>query len=335
MTDDIDKILEKLKQSLTGEREHDLEQIRRYAAGLGSSPKDIAILSALGYLAAQRFPDIEAASVSEQLGTAMQLFHEKLERAQELAKARKFVEAEQAYREFIADISIDDIEDQRRLSFNHPFEEMIFRAHDKDSRPIVRISNLPQVVFYQYGTILLELAKYDEAKAALINCQKLNPVDVRPLFELAEIAKLEQDFDEVERLMAIAHSRIFTRKDLAKYYRSQAFIANMRKQFRLAVAMVYISLDYDESPIARAQLNALAKIKGIKLSKPKVDESRKLVEGTKIQLGPSEAIVDLALHIGQTTKMVHPSISHMAYSIAYDMTHYKPLLNELSRPSRG
>lgn len=331
MTEEIEKILEELKSRLTGERKHDLELIKRHAASLGTSAKDMAILSALGYLAAQRFPDKEVAAVSEQLGTAMQLFHEKLERAQALAKARKFKEAELAYREFIADISVEEIEDQRRLSFNHPFEEMLFRAHDKDSRPFERISNLGEVVFYQYGTILLELARYDEAKKALENCQKLNPVDVRPLFERAEIAKIEQDFDEVQRLMEIAHSRIFTRKDLAKYYRNQAFVAHMRENLRLSVAMVYVSLDYEDSPIARAQLNALAKIRGLDLSKPDVDETRQLVKASKIQLGPSESVVNLALHIGQTTKLVHPTISRMAYSIAYDMTQYKPLLKELSQ----
>ncbi|MCL2325976.1 MAG: hypothetical protein FWC40_05700 [Proteobacteria bacterium] len=329
--EELKQTLDGLKARFTDDKEHNLQILRDFCATLSDSPEDMAALSAIAHFAAAEYPDADVQALTEKLSQAITDFHNKLTQAQMLAKERNFEAAASLFAEITGDLTPKDDPKQRRLAFSHPFEEMLFRAQDKDPRPIVRVSNLSQVIFYQYGTILLELRRLEDARTAFNHCLTLNPIDVRAMFELGEIAKLEQDFDGLRALMVRAHPLIFTRHMLARYYRNQAFLANFEAKMSLAVAMVYVSLDYEESPLARAQLNALAKIKGVNLTRPKTDDVKALVQGTDIVLGPSETVYHLALSIAQSTRKQHPQIAKMALSIAYDITHYQPLLKEIAQ----
>ena len=326
----IRKVIESLKAQFNQDKEHDMKIVREYCETLTDSSQDQAILAAVARFAAHEYPDAEANQRAEKLGLAISEFHERIDELQKMAAERRFEEAAAGYAEILGEMDPVELDDRRLMSFNQPFEELLFRMRDKDGRPIVRISNLAEILYYQYASILFELRRYADAREQLEKCLKLDPVDMRVYFELAELAKLDQNFELVSELMAKVHPLIFTRRGLARYYRTQAFIENMRGNFRLAVAMVYVSLDYEESPVARAQLNALAKIKGTDLSRPKVEEVQALVQGTNIVLGPDQDVYGLAIAIGGRARVQNPGLARMAFAIAYDITHYKPLLRELA-----
>ncbi len=328
---EIDNVINHLKSQFNQDQEHDMQIIREYCETLTDSPEDQTILAAVARFASIEYPNAEANQKAAKLGEAIKDFHERVIALQKMAAERKFEEAAAGLAEILDGMNPVELEDRRLMTFNQPFEEMLFRARDTDSRPIVRISNLPEILYYQYATILFELKRYTEAREQLEKCIKLNPCDARAYFELAEVAKVEQNFDEVEEIMAKVHPILFTRRALARYYRTMAFVENMRSNFRRAVAMIYVSLDYEDTPIARAQLNALAKVKGTDLSRPRVDEVRQLVEGTKIVLGPNQQVYDLAVSVGAETRQRSPELARMAFFIAYDITHYQPLLRELAK----
>jgi len=328
---EIDNVINNLKSKFNQDKEHDMQVIRDYCENLTDSPEDQTILAAVARFASVEYPDAEANQKAAKLGEAVKQFHERIVELQKLAADKKFEEAAAGLAEILGGMNPVELDDRRLMTFNQPFEEMLFRARDTDSKPIVRISNLPEILYYQYATILFELKRYDEAREQLNKCIKLNPCDARAYFELAEIAKIDQNFDEVADLMAKVHPILFTRRALARYYRTLAFVENMRGNFRRAVAMIYVSIDYEDTPIARAQLNALAKVKGTDLSRPSIDDVRKLIEGTNIVLGPNQQVYELAVSVGAQARQRNPELARMAFFIAYDITHYKPLLRELAR----
>ena len=328
---DINAITAELKAQFNGQREHDLQIIRDYCEKLSDSPADQAILAAIARFSLTEYPDPEAIKKAQKLGEAIKQFDARVTELQKMAAEKKFEEAAKGFEEILSGMVPVETEDTRYLSFSHPFESFLFNAYNQDKRKVVQISNLPEVLYYQYATILFELKRFDEAKTQLEFCLKLNPANVRARFELVEIAKVNQDLEEVRRLLLEVHPYIFTRSALARYYRNQAYLANLEGKFRLAVAMVYVSLDYEESPIARAQLNALAKVKGTDLSRPKIDEVQTLIQDTGIFLGPSKNVYDLAIEIGGRMREKNPDIARMAFIIAYEITHYKPLLRDLAR----
>lgn len=328
---DIHAIIHQLKAQFNQDRAHDLQVIRDYCETLTDSPEDQAILAAVARFSLTEYPDPEAIQKAEKLGQAIKQFDARVTELQKMAAAKKFEEAAAGFAEILQDMDPIETEDKRFLSFNHPFESILFQARNRDKRTVVQISNLPEILYYQYATILFELKRFDEAREQLKKCLKLNPCNARAYFELAEVEKASQNLEEVRRLTAEVHPYIYTRPQLAHYYRNQAFLANMDGKFRLAVAMVYVSLDYEEHAIARAQLNALAKVKGTDLSRPKTEEIQKLIQDTDIQLGPNKDVYGIALEVGAKMRERNPDLARMCFIIAYDMTHYKPILRDLAR----
>jgi tetratricopeptide (TPR) repeat protein len=326
----INEIIQSLEAQFNGDTEHDIEIIRSYIRTLEKSEESQAIVIALGRYSAEKFPDAEVVKNAKKIEEAFKTFHEKVQKAQECLKNKDFEGAAAIFREIIAEVKPPKDEEKRYMAFSHPFEEMLTRASTPDDkRPIERISVLPATLYYQLGLALFELKNYDEAKVAFDDAIALNPVSVVPYFELIQIAKIQNDFAEVRRLLSKIHPYIYTRHHLARFYREHAGLAMIEKNYELAIALVYISIDYEDAPPARAQLNALAKNRGVDLSKPKADTIKERLKAAEIPVGPNAAVYELAIGIGNTLKKTSPMAAKMAYAIAYDLTHYKPLLKEL------
>lgn len=326
----IKQVIQSLEAQFNGNTEHDVDIIRTYIRSLEKSDENQAIVIALGHYAAEKFPDDETVKNVKKIEEAFKLFHEKALKAQTALKNKDFKAAIDIFSEIIADVKPPQNEEKRYMAFNHPFEEMLARAaSNEDKRPIERISTLPATLYQQLSLAHFELKQYDEAKIALNHAIQLNPVNVAPYFELIQIAKLQNDFDEVKKLLNTIYPFIYTRHHLAKYYREHAGLAMIQKNYELAVALVYISLDYEDAPTARAQLNALAKNRGVNLAKPKAESIKEQLHHAEIPVGPNPAVYELAISIGNALKKTSPIAAKMAYAIAYDLTHYEPLLKEL------
>lgn len=329
MAENINEIIAELEKQFNGDINHDVEILRSYCRSLERSEENLAIVTAIGHYAAEKFPDADAVKEAKKFEETFAHFQELIDQARECMKEKKFDEAAEKFREVIGDVKPPSDPEKYYCSFNHPFEEMLFRSGYKEGKTVERISTLPETLYFQLGFALFEQKKYDEAKEAWKNSLKLNPVCVRTMLELVNLAKIQEDYEEVRRLLNEMHPMLFTRAMLARFYREHAGLAMIEEKFDLASSLIYLSIDYEDSPQARAQLNALAKHRGVDLSKPKVDTVKQRLTEAKIQIGPSESVVDLAIYIGKQMRRPYPEIAKMAFAIAYDITHYEPLLKEL------
>ena len=328
--DQIQEIIASLEKQFNGDQAHDIEIVREYCRNLPQSEDSLRTVSALGRYAAEKFPDEPMVKDAKKIEEALTGFMDKIHQAQECLRDKKYDEAIKGFDEVIGDIRPPKVEGKRHFSFSHPFEEMLLRATTKDLGPIERISPLPEVLYYQKGVCCFELKRYDEAREAYQNALELNPVNVRTWFEIAQIDKIEGKYEDLRALLLKVHPMLFTRNMLARFYREEAGLAMIEEKYDLAVSLVYVSLDYEDTPQARAQLNALAKHRGVDLSKPTADGVKRRLEDAKIPVGPAPIVYKLAIDIGNAMKKEHPEIAKMAYAIAYDVTHYEPLLKELN-----
>ncbi|MBQ9242511.1 MAG: tetratricopeptide repeat protein [Proteobacteria bacterium] len=328
--DQFQDIISSLEKQFNGDQAHDIEIVREYCRNLPQSEESLRIVTALGRYAAEKFPDEPMVKDAHKIEEALTGFMDKIHHAQDCLREKKYEEALAGFEEVIADVKPPKVEGKRQYSFSHPFEEMILRASSRDNSPIERISPLPEVLYYQKGVCCFEMKRYAEAREAYQNALELNPVNVRTWFEIAQIDKIEGKYEDLRALLLKVHPMLFTRGMLARFYREEAGLAMIEEKYDLAVPLIYISLDYEDTPQARAQLNALAKHRGVNLSKPTADAARKSLEAAKIPVGPAPQVYQLAIDIGNTMKKAHPEIAKMAYAIAYDVTHYEPLLKELN-----
>ena len=326
----VKEVLSSLEKQFNGDEAHDFKLVQDYIQSLGNADDNATVIAEIGRFCIERFPNSDIAVGAKKIEEFVKEFHEKLSNAQNLLKEQKFEEAVSAFDELIGENQPPESKEKRYYAFTHPFEEMLVRVNiQNDERPIERISTLPELLYYQKGAALFELKKYDESKAAFQSCLKLNPADARVYFELAQIAKAQEKLDDLRELLKTMYPYLFTRHYIARFYREYAHIAMKEERYDLAVALIYLSIDYEDAPPARAMLNAVAKHKGVNLSKPSVQEVQKKLGDAKIPVGPCPSVYELAIHIGKTMRKPYPQIARMAFGIAYDITHYEPLLREL------
>lgn len=326
---DVSAVIADLEKQFNGEMNHDVEILRGYCRSLERTNENLAVVTAIGRYASEKFPEADAVKNAKKFEETFMHFQELIEEGQKCMHEKKFEEALSKFREVIGDVKPASDERKHFCSFSHPFEEMLFRSGCKDGKEIERISTLPEVLYYQCGAALMELGRYEEARTEYMNALKLNPVSARTHFELVSLARLQKDYDEVRRLLKEVYPCLFTRIMLARFYREHASLALQDEKYALACALIYLSIDYEDTPQARAQLNSLAKHRGVDLSKPTAETVKQRLHDADIPCGPAQSVYDLALYIGNQMKKVYPDVAKMAFGIAYDITHYKPLLKEL------
>ncbi|MBO4349798.1 MAG: tetratricopeptide repeat protein [Proteobacteria bacterium] len=328
MDEKIQEIIQNLEKDFNGDINHDVEILRNYCRSLERTEENLKIVTYIGRYASEKFPEADAVKEAKAFEDKLVEFQEKVMQAQTLMREKKFEDAVKAFDEIIGEVQPPKDESKYICSFNHPFEEMLFRARNKD-KPIEKISNLPEVLYYQKGCAWFELKDYDKAEESLNHALELSPVNTMIFFELMQIARIRQDYDKVRELLKQCYQFLYTRHQLARFYREHAALAMLDSKFELANALIYLSMDYEDTPQVRAQLNSLAKNRGVDLSKPKVETVKQRLSAANIPVGPDPAVYGLAIDIGNQTKKAYPEVARMAYGIAYDITHYEPLLREL------
>ena len=330
MAHDPAQIIAELERQFTGDAEHDLDVLRQYCATLPHTDDNVDIITAIGHYVLAHFPDAAETANARLFEKSYDEFESLVQKAQDALRARRFEEAATLYGRLIDDVRPTNTPDAYYFAFAHPFEEMIVRAtHLYDDRRIERIPQLPAMLYFQQGSALFELARYDEARDAFRNVLALNPVSAPAFFELIQIAKARRDFDEVRALLRKAYPYLFTRHFLARYYREHANLATYDNRHALAVALLHLSMDYEQSPQAVAMLENLRDACGADVTLPPVARIKELLTAADIPVGPNPATYELAILIGNQMKPIHPDVAKMAYAIAYDLTHYQPLLQEL------
>ena len=325
----IEDIIASLEAKFNGDKTHDIEVLRQYCHDLPRSDENLAIVTAIGHYVAEKFPDDDAVKEAKKFEESFQRFTQLIDEGQACIKAKQFEGAIEKFMAVIGEVRPAEASDRVYCSFVHPFEEMLFRANYTDDKKIERISSLPLYLYMQTAGAFFELQRYDEAKDKYNDALKLNPVSVAVLFELIQIAKVQHDLPEVRRLLAQVHSLIFTRHYLARFYREHAGLAMMEEKYQLALCLIYLSMEYEDSGQARAQLNSLAKHRGVSLAKPAVDTVKARLGEAGIPVGPEPKVYELAMYIGKQLKLISPDAARMAFSIAYELTHYAPLLKEM------
>lgn len=333
----IDNAIAELEKQFNGDPNHDVKVIQDYCQSLPKTQENFKLVMALGQYAAAKYPEADEVKKSkaefEKMNEDAKQLKARIDGIQEKIKAKDIAPAIEEIRAIIDETKIPNPEEQRLISFSHPFEEIIFQAsikEFKETRKLVRVSNLMEMLHLQLGGLLSEQKNYDEALDAFNHALEFNPVSAPASLEIAHIAILKKNYEEAFELLKKAYPLIFTRSLLAIYYSFLAeVVENVDKNYPLAVAYVYVSLDYAENPLAREALNRLGKVQGIDLSKPTVEAMRKLANDANLPLGPNPAVCELAVKAARQIKSQHPDVAKQLFAIAYDLTGQESLLKEI------
>lgn len=331
---DIEERIAELEKEFNGDPNHDVKVIQDYCAALPKNQENLRIVIALGQYAAAKYPDADEIKKSrteyEKMNKEAEALKLRLDDIQKMVHEKQYDSAIAAIKDILSEAKTPDDDEHRFVSFTHPFEEILFRATEKESRQLVRISNLVEMLNLQLGELFAETKLFGEAIEAIQHSMELNPVSANAHLELARIAIVRKDFDQAYEKLLDAHHYLFTRQHLAIFY---AFLAevveNVDKNYELAVAYNYVSLDYADNQLAHRALERLAAEHKADISKPEIEKVRKLARDANLPLGPDQKICELAVTSGRQMKSTYPDIAKQLIQIAYELTGQEELLKEI------
>lgn len=109
--------------------------------------------------------------------------------------------------------------------FSNPLEEILFHETVKTDRRVVilPIEEDYSGLYYIYGSLLYEFKRIDDAKNALNEARRFNPVSSQILLKLGVIYKDRKDFEKWFEINNFAFDYTYTADELCQIYRNFAF----------------------------------------------------------------------------------------------------------------
>ncbi|MBR4985260.1 MAG: tetratricopeptide repeat protein [Proteobacteria bacterium] len=330
----IDNAIAELEKSFNGDADHDVKVIQDYCRSLPKTEDNFKVVMALGQYAAVKFP--EAAEVKKSKAEFDRMNEEagklkkRIEDIQETIKGGDMDKAIEALRALIDEAKLPDDQDKRFVSFSHPLEEVLFRSTNKDTREVVRVSNLMEMLNLQLSGLLAESGKFDEAEEALDRVLFFNPVSAHAHLERARFALLQKNYDDAFERLQEAYPYIFTRQLLAIFYCMLAVVVeNVDKNYELAAAYAHISLVCIDNPLAHETLDRICKAHNVDPECPSAEKIRKLATDANLPYGPSAELCELAINAARQMKSVYPDIAKQLFATVYELTGQEALLKEI------
>lgn len=131
--------------------------------------------------------------------------------------------------------------------FSNPIEEMLFHeTFSTDKRVVILpIEEDYSRLYYIYGSLLYEFGRIDDAKKALNEGKRFNPVSSPILLKLGVIFKDEHDFEEWFKINNFAFDYTYYAKDLCQIYRNFAYYYIIKGNKELGGALFEFSEIYE------------------------------------------------------------------------------------------
>lgn len=324
---DYEEIMLEIKSNLCGETETDLmylqEQLRKYKDHEFSEE----LLWGIGRLIFEALPDEQKQDLSQALVNDSQILSAVLEEAQEEIAQQNYDRGVTLLESLVEKIDaaaprLEEDRENEYLCFDNLLEEVLYRQLYKPGKNIRYVPQEYADTYLVYGNLLLEMGRLKEARKALLKSNRWNPIKVETLFELGEIYKSNQQFKRYLEINLKALSQAYTASKLARCYRNLGYYYVEKENYELATALYSFSVRYDkESNIAMAALQYISHKTGERVIPPSFERCGELFAENGIQFGPSEAVLNIAVSLGDQARDAQAfKEAGYYYSIAYELT---------------
>ena len=219
--------------------------------------------------------------------------------------------------------TVEENEFNEFLIFDETFEEILywffFKPQKKICQTIIPYTN----VYLTYGSILIILAKYKEARMAIEKALRRNPVNFEINRAYNDTYRFENNWDKFYQLTLDIFKIAFTPKNLAICFSNLGTFFLEKGQYPAAITCYFLSLEYDdrEYTFIQSQLFYISTIINKVVEKPSWEEMKKLSKEYGFPLYPDEDVLELTYYNG--TKALQENKKNPAkyfLSIYYNLT---------------
>lgn len=178
--------------------------------------------------------------------------------------------------------------------FTEPMEYDLYAFYSRPTKTVRRSPINYAAVYLQYAVLLFDLNRHADALKALDKALKWNPVSVQIRFEYGQnLIRLGRQKEYEAAVKHIFHFA-FRPSDVAQCYRGLGFLYAEQKKYELAACCEVMSLQYESSNKAQAELCFIYDKLGYRYD-PTLDQIRTQLEENDVPIGPDSNMMQLAV----------------------------------------
>lgn len=323
---ELENIISNITAGLTGETQSDIDYLKQQMEEYRHHEYAQEITRACGRILYRLMPqedktEYQALMEREQMG-----MEATLEEIRFAVFRKEYKRAEQMLRTMIDKFEKGGMFRNDQLteyhSFYEPFEEVLYRFVDRPKKKLHNLELPYGQIYHEYGMLLLELGRYEQARSVLQKAVRWNPANAQIAFDYMETFKKMGDIDSFYRLTLKTFCYAFRREDVAHCYRNLGYYFVHRKQYQAAMGCYLMSMDFDrEDQTAPSELYYIQAVTKKEVTQPTQEELEQYAKEYGFPIGADQIVV------GMAWKMANKYLDAQKYDAAlyylkilYDLT---------------
>ena len=299
---DFEMIMKEITGGLTGDAEADLVYLTEQGDKYKDHEYGKEILRACGRLMYELIPDDKKEKLDESLAKDNLGFDAALDEAKFNIYKKNYNKALKLLEEMIDKYGNTGLFEDDAVSeyhcFSEPMEEILYRRYTQPEKDIRMAGINFAALYHNYGSLLVELNRLDEAADALFTAMRWNPAYTGIAFEYAETFKMRGLLEAFKDFSKNIFKYAYRPEDLARCYRNMSFYYVEKQDYETAACCLIFSKHFSDSEMAASELYYIGQVTG-QLYKPTLEEIEEHFEEHDIPLGPDKEVLGIAYSYGR------------------------------------
>ena len=299
-----DEIMRKITAGLTGDEEHDRTYLKEQMEKYKEHELSAEIIRACGRLFYNLVPKDKKEELAQLIENDMSgigavldevrfnIFKKNYDRALELMEGLvKKTENNPLYQN-------DSVTEY--FTFATAFEFFMYIERFKADKEIKWIEYPYSSIYLQYGSLLIDMKRYQEANLALEKAVRWNPMSAKIMYEYAESFKILGQLEDYIEITKRAFSVAYTRNEVARGYRNWGYYLIEKEKYQAAIGCYLLSLEYEkDSKGAQSELFYIHQKTNGSAKQPTIEELEEIakVEGFPMEI--NEDVLGIACAYGR------------------------------------
>lgn len=183
--------------------------------------------------------------------------------------------------------------------FNNLVEEVMYTYYNKVEKE-QRASDIPYAsVYFQYGSLLIDLDRWEDAQKALEKAKRWNPSSANIILELCETYKHLKQFDLFFETVKDTFKYCYEPHTLARCYRALGWYFTEKELYEDAIAVYVLSLQFEPSDFVTSEMYYISQKSGKQFEHPDFEETKKVAEKYGIPIGAHEDVLGITYSLGK------------------------------------
>lgn len=323
---ELENIISNITAGLTGDTQSDIEYLKQQIEEHRHHTYAQEITRACGRILYQLMPQEDKAEYQTIMEREQMGMEATLEEIRFAIFRKEYKRAEQMLSTMIQKFETGGMFRSDQVTeyhcFYEPFEEVLYRFLDRPKKKLHNLELPYAQIYHEYGMLLLELGRYDQARQVLQKAVEWNPANAQIAFDYMETYRKAGDLEAYFRMTQKLFRYAFRKEDVAHCYRNLGYYFVQKKEYQAAMGCYLLSMDFDaEDQTAPSELYYIQAVTKKSVDKPTQTELEQYAEEYGFPIGADQIVV------GMAWKMANKYLDAQKYDAA---VYYLKIVSDLT-----